>query len=152
MLVISAVYPAIASSSGAIVRVAQQMDKRIETQISVVYATAELDENGVWQDTDSDGYFDVFVWVKNVGSAEITSIDKMDIFFGTEGNFERVPHESDAGAGYPRWSYSIENDTEWKTRATVKITIHYSSALASDTYMVKAITPTSASDTYYFSF
>jgi hypothetical protein len=134
------------------VRIAQNVDKRIETQISTVYATAELDDSGVWQDTNSNTYFDAFVWVKNVGSVRIIGIDKMDVFFGTDGNFERIPHESDAPASFPRWSYVIENNTEWINTATLRITIHYSSALASDTYMVKVITTTSISDTYYFSF
>ena len=151
-LVISAVFPAITRSSNSIVRIAQTVDDRIQTQISVVYGAAELDENAAWQDTDSDTYFDVWLWVKNVGAARILGADQTDIFFGTEGNFERVPHANDAGGGYPQWTYAIENGTEWTSTTTAKITIHYSTTLASDTYTAKVVTPSGAYDSYFFSF
>lgn len=70
-VVINVAYPAIASSSNSVVRISQKMNDRLETQIKTVFATAELDKYGNWQDTDADGYFDVFVWVKNVGSSTI---------------------------------------------------------------------------------
>ena len=152
VLVISAVYPAIATSSGAILRISDTVDTRIETQISVVYATAELDSSQVWQDGNSNTFFDVFVWVKNVGSAEIVGLSKMDVFYGTDGNFERIPHESDAPASFPRWSYTIENGTRWLGSITAKISIHYSAAQTTGTYFVKVVTPSSVSDTHYFSF
>ncbi len=151
-MVINAVFPAITRSSNSIVRIAQKVDERIQTQVSVIYAASELDENGVWQDTDSDTYFDVWVWVKNVGAARILGVDQTDVFFGTEGNFVRVPHANDAGGTYPQWTHAIENGTEWNNTATAKITIHYSTALASDTYTVKIVTPSGAYDSHFFSF
>ena len=151
-LVMNAVFPAISRSGNSIVRVAQSVDDRIQTQISVVYAASELDENGAWQDTDSDTYFDVWVWVKNVGASRILGVDQTDIFFGTEGNFARIPHTNDAGGTYPQWSHTIENGTEWSTTATTKFTLHYSTTLATDTYTVKVVTPQGAFDSHFFSF
>ena len=151
-MVINAVFPAITRSSNSIVRIAQKVDERIQTQVSIIYAASELDENGVWQDTDSDGKFDVWVWVKNVGAARILGVDQTDVFFGTEGNFVRVPHSNDAGGTYPQWTHAIENGTEWNNTATAKITIHYSAALAPDTYTVKIVTPSGAYDSHFFSF
>ena len=153
VLVINSVYPAIVRSSNSLTRVAQRMDDRIESHLSVVYGTGELDENAVWQDTDSDNDFDVHVWVKNVGSARIIGIDQTDIFFGTEGDFSRIPHSSYAGATYPRWDYTVENGSEWINSVTVRFDIHYDTAsLDSGTYQVKLIVPTGAYDEHFFSF
>jgi len=151
-LVVSSVFPAITRSSNSIVRIAQSVDERIQTQISIVYAASELDENATWQDTDSDSRFDVWIWVKNVGASRILGADQSDVFFGTEGNFVRVPHTNDAGGTFPQWSYTLENDTEWKRAATAKLTLHYDTTLASDTYTVKVVTPGGAFDSYFFSF
>ena len=152
ILVINAAYPAIVRSSNSIVRISERLEERIATQISIVYAAAELDANGTWQDTDGDGYFDIMVWVKNVGSQRIVGIDQMDVFLGKTGSYERIPYVDDAGGTYPNWSYSLENGTQWTSTVTLKITIHYSAALASDTYLVKVTTPSGAYDEHYFSF
>lgn len=152
VLVINATYPAIVRSGNSIVNMSGHMGERIETQIRVVFGTGELDSNGVWQDRDSDGKFDVWVWVKNVGSARVLGIDQADVFLGASGAIARIPYIDDAGGSYPRWSYTLENGTEWENTATLKITIHYSSALTSDRYLVKVITPSGAYDELYFSF
>ena len=152
MVMISAVMPAIARSGNAITRSSARVDDRIETQVSIVYGTAELDSNGAWQDTDSDSYFDVWVWVKDVGASRIIGIDQTDVFFGVTGNFIRVPHVNDAGGAYPSWSYTVENGTEWENSVTIKITIHYEAAKASDTYEVKVVVPPGAYDDHFFSF
>ena len=152
VLVANAVLPTITRSSSAIVQVAERMDERLETQISIVFATGELNASGVWQDTNGDGHFDIFAWVKNVGSSRILGIDQMDVFLGKTGVFTRIPYVDDAGGSYPRWTYAIENGTEWTNTMTIKITIHYSSTQASDTYLIKVITPSGAYAEKYFSF
>jgi len=151
VLVVNSVYPAIARTSSSVVQVSQSMGDRIETQVSIVYATGELNSGGSWVDTDSDGYFDVTVWVKNVGTSRILDPTQMDVFFGQEGSFARIPYVDDA-VGYPRWSYALENGTEWSDTVTLRINIHYSSAQATGTYIVKVVTPSSASDEMDFSF
>lgn len=152
VLAINAVFPAIARGSNALVSVSNRMDDQISSQINIVYATAELDKDGAWQDTDSDGYFDVTLWAKNIGSTRILGLDQMDVFFGKPGTYARIPYVTDAGASYPRWSYTLANGTEWSDTVTVKIAIHYQSALTSDTYLAKVITPSGAYAEENFSF
>ncbi len=151
-MVINTAYPAIVRSSDSVVRASQSMEDRIETQVSIIYATGELDGSRNWQDTDSDGYFDVKVWVKNVGTSRILGLDQMDVFLGKPGTYARIPYVGDAGGAYPNWNYTIRNDTEWKGTATLEVAIHYSSALTSDTYLVRVIAPSGSYDEEYFSF
>ncbi len=151
-MLVNAIYPVVSSSSNALVRTAKKTSTRIGTQVSIVYATAELDSAEVWQDTDSDSNFDIFLWVKNIGTTRILGVDQVDIFLGQEGSFQRVPHTTYAGATFPRWSYTLENGTEWGDSVTIKISVDYSSTLASGTYFVKVVTPQGAADEHYFSF
>ncbi len=153
ILVINAVFPVIARSSNSIISGATSLDDRIKTQITVAYAAGELDSDG-WQAADGDGdnYFDVWVWVKNVGSGRINFVDQMDIFFGVTGNFTRIPYVDDAGGAYPSWTYSLENGSFWDPAVTVNVNIHYDSALAADTYLVKVVTAGGVYDEHYFSF
>jgi flagellar protein FlaG len=152
VLVINAVYPAIVRSGNSITRMAAKLDERIESQVKIVYATGELDDAGTWQDVDSDSYFDVTFWVKNIGVSRIIGIEETDIFYGIAGDFARIPHSTDAGGTYPQWSYSIENGDDWTSSVTVKFWIHYQSAEASDEYLVKVITPNGSYDELYFSY
>ena len=152
IIAINAIYPAVMRSSNSIVQAADQMDARIGTQISVVLATGELNSSGTWVDTDSDGKFDVTVWVKNVSTVNIQSIGDVDVFFGQQGSTVRIPYTMDAGATYPQWSYNLENGSEWTNTVTLKISIHYTSALASGTYTVKVVTPSGAYAEQTFSF
>lgn len=151
-LVVNSTYPALVRSSNSVVTASRHMQDRIDTQVSIIYATGELDDSQTWQDTDSDTYFDVKAWVKNVGSIRILGTDQMDVFLGTPGSYERIPHADDAGGSYPRWTYTIENGTEWGPTNTIEIEIHYSSPLSSDTYLIKVITPSGSYDEHYFSF
>ncbi|MBK9613759.1 hypothetical protein [Candidatus Amarobacter glycogenicus] len=41
----------------------------------------ELDSSSWWQDTNGDGDFDVFAWVKNVGETRIVALEQTDVFF-----------------------------------------------------------------------
>ena len=133
-------------------RAAQRTNERIGTQVSVVYATAELDDTQTWQDTDLDGNFDVYFWIKNVGTTRILDVTAIDIFLGTDGNFQRIPYVDYAAGGFPRWSYSVENGTDWTDTVTIKVSVDYSSTLATDEYFVKVVTPAGAADDHYFSF
>jgi hypothetical protein len=151
MLLFNAVYPAVGRGSGALVSVAGKVDERIRSQVSIVHAVGELDTNGNWQDTNGNTYFDVFIWVKNVGASTIGAIEESDVFFGKEGEFSRILYKDDAGGALPYWEYQIENDTEWVPTATTKITITFSSALSSGTYFIKVVIPSGVSDEIFFS-
>lgn len=152
MLVFNAVYPAVGRSSSALVGAAATMDDRIKSQISVIHATGELNASGQWVDTNSDGDFDVFVWAKNVGASRIVEFGQGDVFFGQQGSISRIPYVSYAGGAKPYWDGQVQNSSEWGPSATLKVTIHYSTTLASGTYWVKVAIPNDVSAEHYFSF
>lgn len=141
LLLFNSFYPAILQSNDAMIAMKTRLDNRLKTQIVVVHASGELDSGGAWQDTNSDGNFDIFAWTKNVGSTRISAVERADIFFGPEGNFTRIPHQSNAGGSMPYWTYSIENDSYWNPSATLAIEIHFSTTLSSGRYYLKIVTP-----------
>ena len=98
----------------------------------------------------SDNATDVDVWVKNVGTVDIATIDHSDVFFGEEGNFERVTY---GGETPPYWGYQIEGgNSVWRPTITIKTTIHLASSLSSGTtYLVKMVIPNGISDQLTFS-
>ena len=154
--VFNAVYPAVTRSSGAVSAASARVDDRLKSSVEIVHAVGELDSGGSFQDTNGNGKFDFFVWVKNVGNISIDVVDESDLFLGPPGNFTRIPHESDVQASvYPRWSFSIENATEWAPRATIRVTVTYNSPPdappALGTYDVKMIIPNGISDEHFFS-
>lgn len=79
------------------------------------------------------------IWVKNVGTSDIVSIERSDIFFGPQDDFERIPY---IGETTPCWDYILEGGHgQWKPTVTLKITIHLVSPLSSGTYLVKVVIP-----------
>lgn len=139
IFVFNSVYPMVNRSSQAMVSMAEQVDERMKSRINVVHAASSANRT------------EVYLWVKNIGTQRIVNVESSDLFFGQEGDFERIPHVDDAVGGYPSWDYSLENDTQWLTSATIKITITYSSDPGAGTYYVKFIIPNGISDEYYFS-
>ena len=113
IFIFNSVYPMVSRSSQAMVSMAETIDERMKSRISIVHAANSADRKTV------------YLWVKNVGSSRIVSVEESDIFFGQEDDFSRIPYVDDAGGSYPRWEYTLENDTEWGTSATIKITITY---------------------------
>jgi archaellum component FlaF (FlaF/FlaG flagellin family) len=135
----NSVYPMINRSSAAMVSMTDKIDDRMKSRIDVVHATGSADRKTV------------YIWIKNVGSTRIETIQECDLFLGPEGDFMRIPHESNAAGTYPRWSYDIENDTEWGVGATVKITVTYDVDPGSGTYFIKVVIPNGIAAEYYFS-
>ncbi|MBI5671463.1 MAG: hypothetical protein HZC41_26015 [Chloroflexi bacterium] len=149
LMLFNVAYPAVIEGGDAIASMANRADQRMKSQIVIIHAAGELDSSGWWQDTNGNGDFDVFVWVKNVGAARIIGLERMDVFFGAEGNFTRIPHQSTAGGSYPYWTAQVENEADWNPTATLKITIHYQLALSSGRYFTKVIIPSGVSSDYY---
>ena len=92
----NAIYPAINRGSDAVVSMASVVDDRIKSRVDIVHAVSEYDPNNgpsFWNDTNSNSSFDIFAWVKNVGSSRILGVERCDVFFGEEGDFHRIPHE-----------------------------------------------------------
>jgi flagellar protein FlaG len=136
--VLNALMPAVQRTSSSIVASADSIDGRISTQFEIIHAT------GV------DGSPTVEAWSKNVGGIAIAPIDKLDVFFGPEDNFVRLPY-GEIGCVAPCWSYSLENDSAWNPTATVKLTLTLEANLATDTtYYIKLIAPNGVSDARYF--
>jgi len=139
IFVFNSVYPMVNRSSQAMVSMSEKVDERMKSRINIVHAANSANRTSV------------YLWVKNVGTQRIVSIDESDLFFGQEDDFERIPYVDDAVGGYPQWAYTLENDTLWQTSATLKITITYSSDPGAATYFAKFIIPNGISDEYYFS-
>ncbi len=136
IFVFNSVYPMINRSSAAMTSMADTVDDRMKSRISIVHAA------------NSGDRLTVYIWVKNVGSTRIVAIDQSDVFFGETTNYARIPYGGDS---YPRWSYSIENNTFWINGATVKITITYDVTPVAGTYYIKVVIPNGISDEYFFS-
>jgi archaellum component FlaF (FlaF/FlaG flagellin family) len=139
IFVFNSVYPMINRSSQAMTSMAEQVDERMKSRINIVHAA------------NSANRLTVYIWIKNVGSQRILAVNESDLFFGQETDFERIPYTGDAGESNPRWSFEIENDTEWQTSATLKITIAFTIDPGHGTYYVKFIIPNGIYDEYYFS-
>ena len=141
IFVFNSVYPMINRSSQAMTSMAEQVDERMKSRISIVHAANNAAQT------------EVYLWIKNVGTQRILEVEESDLFFGEEDDFQRIPYVDDAGGTYPRWSYDVENDpgSIWETSLTIKVTITYSSALGAGTYFAKFIIPIGISDEYYFS-
>ena len=92
----------------------------------------------------------VYVWIKNVGSADILAIEKSDVFLQTPTDFIRMSYNETPG-----WAFAIEDGTPtstWKPGYTLKVTITLESALqAGDDYVFKFTTNNGVSDEESFS-
>ena len=139
IFVFNSVYPMVNRSSQAMVSMAEQVDERMKSRINIVHAANSEDRTSV------------YIWVKNVGTQRIVDVQESDLFLGPSDNFSRIPYTTDAEGSYPQWTYDLENDSEWQTSATLKLTITYSSDPGSGTYFSKFIIPNGISDDYYFS-
>src|SRR5689334_10362309 len=94
LLLFNIAYPAIVQSGDAIASMASRASDRMDTQIRIIHAAGELDSSGWWQNSNGNSEFEVFVWVKNLGDTRISALNSLDVFFGPEGNFTRIPHQS----------------------------------------------------------
>ncbi len=151
IMVINAVYPATSLSTGAITSASTQMGERMKSQVEVIHAAGELDSGGAWQDINGNGKFDIFIWVKNIGTTRIVSLENCDVFIGEGGAWTRVPQEEWAEGASPSWSYTIENGEEWRQATTLKIDVSYAVPLPGGEYTLKFITPNGIAEEYSFS-
>lgn len=140
VFIFNSVFPMVNRSSQAMVSMGETIDDRMKSRISIVHAAPNSSDRKT-----------VYIWVKNVGSSRIDSVEESDVFFGQEDDFWRIPYVEDAGGAYPQWDWDIENDTQWGSEATLKITISYDSDPGAGTYFVKIVIPNGISDEYYFS-
>ena len=136
--VINVVMPAVNRAGSALVSSADVADDRLSTRIEIIHATGQ------------DAVSQAEMWVKNTGAIKVTALQRIDVFFGPETSFQRIPFGG-PGCTAPCWDYTIENDTVWNPTATLHITIFTSSPLsAGTTYFVKIVTPVGVEDTKFF--
>lgn len=136
--VLNALMPAISRTSGSLVASADSVDARITTQIEIIHAIG------------ADGSATVDAWAKNVGSIQISPLDRVDVFFGTSDSFLRIPYGGPSCTA-PCWGYTIENDTIWNPTATLKVTLTLDYTLVQDTtYYIKVVAPNGISDARFF--
>ncbi|MDA0798904.1 MAG: hypothetical protein O2826_03580 [Chloroflexi bacterium] len=145
------VFPSVIKTGNAIAADRASISEQSLQEIAVVNALSELDGSGIWQDTDSDTYFDVWAWVKNTGSVTIGDLTDLDVFVHGAGTSERIPHTTDT-AGYPQWSASVVGGGTWVESSTLAITIHYSAAISADSYAVETVTSEGAGSLRFFEF
>lgn len=148
-ILLATVFPSVVGTGNAIAADRASTSMQSLQDISVVNTLAELDSSGAWEDTDSDTYFDIWVWVKNTGSTTIEDISNLDVFIHGAGTSERIPHADDT-AGYPRWSASVIGNGTWIESSTLAINIHYSSAITAGRFQVEAVTSQGADSLRFF--
>ncbi|NLF79253.1 MAG: hypothetical protein GX573_26460 [Chloroflexi bacterium] len=141
-------YPAIVEGGDAIASMADRAGERIRSQIAIVHAAAEW-QNGAPVDMNSSGDLEAYIWVKNIGDARIAAVERVDVFFGQEGNFARIPHASESTSG-TYWQASIDNAAEWTPTATLRITIR-NAPLQAGRQFVKVVAPNGVWDEYFWS-
>jgi archaeal flagellar protein FlaG len=136
--VVNAVLPSVGRTTGALISSSSLVEDRIASQIQIVHATGQ------------DGEPEASVWVKNIGASTVMAVDRVDVFFGPEGDFRRVPYGG-AGCPAPCWEYEIENADRWEPTATVRIIVHVDGTLATgQAYYVKVVTPNGITDSRFF--
>lgn len=136
--VLNALMPAIGRTSSSIVASADSVDGRIATQLEIIHAAG------------ADGSASVDAWLKNVGGSAIAPLDRIDVFFGPEDGFVRVPYGG-SGCTAPCWEYTLENDTVWNPTATLRLTLSLDFNLVSGTtYYIKVVAPNGVSDARFF--
>jgi archaellum component FlaG (FlaF/FlaG flagellin family) len=150
-ILLATVFPSVISTGNAIAADRASISEQSLQEIAVVNSLSELDGTGTWQDTDSDTYFDVWMWVKNTGSVTIGDVTDIDIFVHGAGTSTRIPHSDDT-ASYPQWSASVVGGDTWLEGSTLAITIHYSSAVSAGTYGMEALTSQGAGSLRFFEF
>ena len=139
IFVFNSVYPMVNRSSQAMVSMAEHVDERMKSRINIVHAANSANRTYI------------YLWVKNVGTQRIVDVGESDLFLGPSDNFSRIPYFEDAGEVFPQWDFILENDTEWQTSATLKITVTYDTDPGTGTYFTKFIIPNGISDEFYFS-
>lgn len=137
---VAAVFPSILASSAPILSATNELNDRIETDISIIHEAVD------------PGNSKTYVWVKSLGTNRFSDnlIESSDIFFGEQNNFMRIPYNS-SGAISPSWKYSMENseNTIWEKGETIQITIN--APIVSETeYFIKFTTYNGIATTDYF--
>jgi hypothetical protein len=89
------------------------------------------------------------VWAKNIGSTDIASLDRIDIYFGKVGSARHIPYNS---VSPPSWVISDASVKSWRIMDTLQIDVTNDIPLEiNTTYFIRLVTPNGISDDYVFS-
>ena len=112
-----------------------QQDKLL-TKIKIVYASNSTDD-------------DAEIWVKNIGKKPITTLNKIDVYFGPIGAVQRFAYE--IGANDETWEIDGGLPTVWNQTDTIQLNLDEDSLTKNTTYEVRITAPNGVSDDYIFS-
>ena len=122
---INAVMPALGKSASALSSANSEAAKRIRTDIDVIYATGNTSGT-------------ITIWVKNVGTQIIRSVESSDIIIIKPNGVSRIHYVS--GCSSECWDYILEdNASAWSTAVTVKFTV--TTTVATGSYSVSVAAP-----------
>ena len=125
VMVINTILPALGRSSSSLLSSTGAASERIKTDVKVVHIATDSSAN------------EVYIWVKNVGAAEVTAISDSDVFHESTSTTTRLDYNTGSN---PYWNYNIEGTkTTWKPGVTIKITIFLASLPGGD-YEFRLIT------------
>jgi len=138
VVVINAVMPSIQRTSSDIVAASDVVGNRLRSDVKII------ETSGV------DGEDTVQIWAKNVGAANILSLEKIDVFFGETGNFGRIGYDQTSSCPNPVppprtepcFQYELENASKWSPFATLRISVYLDYNLATGSeYVVTVVLP-----------
>ncbi|MEX0855540.1 MAG: flagellin [Nitrosopumilaceae archaeon] len=97
----------------------------------------------------------VSIWIKNVGQNPISSLDKVDVYFGEIGQIKNIPYDSSclppAACTDDTWRYDNIPVPIWQIMDTTSINITDNQIQRGVTYQVTVITSNGVSNEYIFS-
>jgi len=87
----------------------------------------------------------VSIWVKNVGQNPMSSLDKVDVYFGEIGQIQNIPYDPScvppSACPDDTWRYDSLPATVWQIMDTLSINITDNDILRDVTYQVTIISP-----------
>jgi flagellar protein FlaG len=92
----------------------------------------------------------VSIWIKNVGQNPISSVDKVDVYFGQIDQVQNIPYNQ-AVQNDLTWRYDTIPNPVWQIMDTYSLNITDNSIQKGVTYQVTVITSNGVSDEHIFS-
>jgi len=96
----------------------------------------------------------VSIWVKNVGQNPISSVDKVDVYFGEIDQVQNIPRDQACvppACPDDTWKYDIVPSPVWQIMDTVSLNITDNDLQKGVTYQITVITSNGVSDEQIFS-
>lgn len=135
VMVINAMLPALGESGSSVLSSSTAASEIIKTDTEIVVVATLSTE--------------IYVWVKNVGSLDITEIDSMDVFLEVVGTgFTRMTYDTTSvtnnctasPASTNQWLYCYEDgETLWNPTYTIRVIIELGSTPSGD-YKIQIVT------------